>query len=119
MTDGTNVSNGTYTPPILQPTTLTTKPCLVVTHAYKVYETIDERIDQIAIESIHIASVDVYVWSNDTVEVQYESYTSKTFAETYVGVRFSYIGNTSKGTYIIVTVYLIHISCTFRIGTNC
>ncbi|XP_065889325.1 chordin-like [Dysidea avara] len=95
-TDDTNGSNDTYTPPILQPATLTTKPCSVVTHAYKVYETIDERIDQIAIESIHIANVDVYVWSNDTVEVQYESYTSQTFAEIYAGVRFRYIGNTSK-----------------------
>jgi len=76
---------------------LTSKPCLVVTHAYRVYKTINERIDQIAIESINIANVDVYVWSNDTRIAQYESYSSEIFAETYIDVRFKYIGNTNKG----------------------
>jgi len=76
VTESTNGSNDSYTPPILQPTMVTSKPCLVVTQAYRVYKTIDERIDQIAIESINIANVDVYVWSNDTRMAQYESYSS-------------------------------------------
>ena len=98
VAESTNGSNDTYTPPILQPTMVTSKPCLVVTQAYRVYKTIDERIDQIAIESINIANVDVYVWSNDTRMAQYESYSSEIFAETYLDVRFKYIGNTGKGT---------------------
>ncbi|XP_065889353.1 chordin-like isoform X2 [Dysidea avara] len=98
VTDTTEATDNdnTYTPPSLEPTMSTSKPCSTVTHAYKVYETIDGHIDQIAIESIAIANVDVYVWSNDTVMAQYESYSSKTFTETYVNVRFRYIGNTSQ-----------------------
>ncbi|XP_065889336.1 chordin-like [Dysidea avara] len=96
-TEATNASNSTYAPPSLQPTDPTVKPCsVVVIHSYKVYDTIDKHIDQIAIESVHFASVDVYVWSNDTVKVQYESYSSNTFANTFVNVRFQYIGNTTQ-----------------------
>jgi len=69
----------------------------VVTHAYRVYKTIDKHIDQIAIESVPIANVDVYVWSNDMRMAQYESCSSRVFAETYVDARFKYIGSTSKG----------------------
>ena len=82
----------------MQPTDPTVKPCsVVVIHSYKIYKTIDEHIDQIAIESVHFASVDVYVWSNDTVKVQYESYSSNTFANAFINVRFQYIGNTTQG----------------------
>lgn len=81
----------------------TSKPCSKVVRSYKVYETLDNQIDQIAIESIHILNVDVYVWSNDTVLAQYESYTSKTFAERYIDVyvRFGYIGDTTQGIYML------------------
>lgn len=76
---------------------LTSKPCSTIVHSFKVYETIDKHIDQIAIESMIIANVDVYVWSKDIAKAQYESYSSKTFANRYANTRFRYIGNTSKG----------------------
>ncbi|XP_065889331.1 uncharacterized protein [Dysidea avara] len=99
-TEATNASNSTYAQPSLQPTDPTVKPCsVVVIHSYKVYETIDKHVDQISIESVHFASVDVYVWSNDTVKVQYESYSSNTFSNTFVNS--------------------IHWKYNSRIGTNC
>ena len=98
----------------------TSKPCSTVTYAYKVYKTIDKRIDQIAIESIHIANVDVYVWSNDIRMAQYESYSSRVFAETYNNVRFRYIGNTrhGKGTYALHILFIFHTHI-IRTNTNC
>jgi len=92
---------------MLEPTIPISKPCSVVVHAYKVYETIDKHIDQIAIESIHIANVDVYVWSNDTRMAQHESYSSRVFAETYNNVRFRYIGNTRPGNNTVSQMYCI------------
>jgi len=104
----------------LEPTLPTSKPCSAVVRSYKVYETLDEHIDQIAIESIHIANVDVYVWSNSTRMVQHESYSSRVFAETYIDVRFRYIGNTRLGnnnTDIKHVKY--YLNTTLRISTNC
>ena len=95
--EATDTTDSTYTPPPLEPTLPTSKPCSVVVRSYKVYETIDKRIDQIAIESIHIANVDVYVWSNGTRMAQHEPYSSRVFTEIYIDVRFRYIGNTRQG----------------------
>ena len=98
LTNATETRNDTYVPPILQPTSPDSKPCnSVVIHAYRIYKTTDESIDQIAIESLHILNVDVYVWSNDTAQALWEAYTSKTFADLYADVRFIYIGNTTEG----------------------
>ena len=43
------------------------------------------------------------LWSNDTAVAQYESYTSKTFAERYIDVyvRFGYIGDATQGIYML------------------
>ena len=98
LTNVTETRNDTYVPPILQPTSPDSKPCnSVITHAYRVYKTIDESIDQIAIESLHILNVDVYVWSNDTSQALWEAYTSKTFADLFADVRFIYTGDTTEG----------------------
>jgi len=66
-------------------------------YSYRVYQTVDKNIDQIAIENINFSYVDVYVWSRDLKSVQYESYSSNTFAEKYNSTRFTYIGDATAG----------------------
>ena len=93
-----NNSTGTYSAPTLLPEkpTEANVTCPLV-YSYKVYETMDTSIDQIAIERINFSYVDVYVWSPKFRSVKYESYSSNTFAQRHINIRFKYIGDTTAG----------------------
>lgn len=94
----TTNESATYIPPILDPE----KPkdsntsCPLV-YSYRIYETLDADVDQIAIENINFSYVDVYVWSPDSKHVQYEYYTSNNFINKYNNTRFKYIGDVTDG----------------------
>ena len=91
-------STSTYSAPTLFPEK-PTEPnvtCPLV-YSYKVYKTIDTKVDQIAIEHINFSYVDVYVWSPAHKSVKYESYSSKSFAEKHLNTRFKYIGDSTAG----------------------
>ena len=100
LSDQQNNSNSTstYSAPTLFPEkpTESNVTCPLV-YSYKVYETVDKKVDQIAIEHINFSYVDVYVWSPASKSVKYEPYSSKRFAEKYVNTRFKYIGDTTAG----------------------
>lgn len=66
-------------------------------YSFKVYKTIDPKVDQIAIEHINFSYVDVYVWSPAFKSVKYEPYSSKSFAEKHINTRFRYIGDATAG----------------------
>lgn len=63
---------------------------------HNVYSSMDNQVDQVAIESINISNVDVYVWSTSST-MKYESYSSEQFAESFLNVRFKYSGSTYEG----------------------
>ena len=94
----TSNDNGTYSVPTLVPE----KPadsnitCPLV-YLYRIYQTINTSIDQIAIEHMLFSSVDVYVWSPDFKSVKYEPYSSKAFKRRHLNKRFKYVGDTTAG----------------------
>lgn len=79
---------------ILIPDPPSKKTCKKPSH--KVYISIDNQVDQIAIESIAKSYVRVYTWSNSSI-VQQKSYTSHKFAKHLLNVKFKYFGSTTKG----------------------
>ena len=91
--------NGTFPiPTLVEPTRPTESniTCPLV-YAYRIYQTINTSIDQIAFERMDFLSVDVYVWSPDFESVQYEPYSSKAFSERHNNTRFKYIGDATAG----------------------
>ena len=103
-------STSTYSAPTLFPEkpTESNVTCPLV-YSYKIYETVDKKVDQIAIEHINFSSVDVYEWSPRYKSVKYESYSSKCFAAKHVNTSFKYIGDTTAGKPIVMlsnTYYL-------------
>ena len=95
----TNESSSGMQPPTditfnLIPDTPSKNPC--VNSPYKVYESIDSQVDQIAIEII--SSMDVFVWSTFQ-SMKYELYSSIKFINMFLNVRFRYIGSTNEGQY--------------------
>lgn len=68
---------------------------------HKVYDPIDNQIDQIAIENAN--NVDVYIWSTSPT-MQHKLYTSKVFAKKLLNVKFKYIGSTTEGWLTMLTV---------------
>ena len=90
--------NSTIPPLTLDPTmpTESTVNCPSV-YTYRVYQTINTSIDQIAIEHMLFSSVDVYVWSPKFKSVKYEPYTSEAFKRQYLNTRFKYIGDATAG----------------------
>ena len=81
---------------ILIPDPPSKTPCKHSFH--KVYKSMDSQVDQVAIESMNISNVDVYVWSTSST-MQYESYSSERFAKNILNVRFKYSGTTYEGWY--------------------
>lgn len=108
--------NGTFPiPTLVEPTRPTESniTCPLV-YAYRIYQTINTSIDQIAFERMDFLSVDVYVWSPDFESVQYEPYSSKAFSERHNNTRFKYIGDATAGKQFGAYIKLKYFAC--RIG---
>lgn len=91
-----NSSRQTNSTVILIPDPPSKTPCKRSFH--KVYKSMDSQVDQVAIESMNISNVDVYVWSTSST-MQYESYSSEWFGKNIRNVRFKYSGTTYEGWY--------------------
>ena len=61
---------------------------------YKVYQSVNNSINQIAIKSL--SNVDMYIWSTSSV-MQNESYSPPQFDKDFLNVIFKYVGNTREG----------------------
>ena len=90
---------------ILIPDPSSNSPCKQSFH--NVYSSMDSQVDQVAIESVNISNVDVYVWSTSSV-MKYESYSSGWFAKSLLNVRFKYSGSTYEGWQICMTMTTLY-----------
>ena len=66
-------------------------------YSHKVYETVNKEVDQIAIENVTSSRARVHVWEPQLSSVFTETYSSKDFTDTFINVRFKFIGNTTAG----------------------
>ena len=66
----------------------------------------DKKVDQIAIQGINSSHVDIYVWSRSSESAKYESYSIFAFAKRLNNKRFKYIGDTTAGKLITISVEL-------------
>ena len=66
-------------------------------YSHKVYETVNKEEDQVAIENVTSSRVRVHVWVPRLPPAYIETYNSTYFANTFINVRFKFIGNTTAG----------------------
>ena len=80
-------------------------------YTYRVYQTINTSVDQIAIEHMLFSTVDVYVWSPDFKSVKYEPYSSNAFSKKHNNTRFKYIGDATAGKLLLVYISKLKYFC--------